>query len=584
MEKKILVLPNKLYERAPDQNLSLRINFDESKNLLREGDRDVVLDVSEQFNKERNECKNYKIFGKVRMVFRNTYSGDTTYSPLQRNLSLSDDGSNSDWTGFINYNEFAFLRNDVLREKNTPLSGLTPSDFSPLITLTDGVTDHLGTTQINAPYKNWNFYLSYVYSADTSYPMKYTLSDGGTFSFQAKDGIPFRARINGKYYTFTSPVEHGIKQGEYLTILESTLNSGVPSSGRTFYVNTVGNQTYNSEKYVINILRSQFNPSLILDRVIIGKRCININKIDETTSEYYVHKHKTLTNQNNYILDKAGFESPIFEEERKLLFQNSQGIIDYYVEKNRMEAVLFDFKEPYTLSGITNNFNYTPTELYVTIIFRNDNGYFNYPPKLGYRFHFHDTWVDNHFSGTTSNETTLTSTPFINSGITFNRGNSLPIGTILTGAFVEYNKTELKERIISEAFHKITSPLNIFNHGQNLNTTLKLASNNNLVGIGYQPHHRVKIRELSPYIETSQTNDIYNLPENLIYDKNENLWKWRDLYDHGYVDVDGFGTNFPFLNNTHYIQKTINFYLLNEKDLTNKQDGIKKSKNLNIDC
>lgn len=582
MDNKKIILPSKRFESASDEDLSIRINFDESKNLLREGERDIILDLNKLFNDERNECKNYKIFGKIKMIFRNLYSGDTSYGPLLRNLALNGDGGDGDFTGTIGYNEFAFLRTDLLREKNTPISGSTPGAFVPNITLTDGGLDHIGMTQTDAPYKNWNFYLSYVYSGDTKYPINYTLSDGSVYSFLAEDGIPFRVSTVGNYYRFTSPVQHGINQGEYITILESTLTNSVPATGRTFYVESVGNEIYDSENYVLNVLRSQFPPSLTLDPVVFIKRCIDINNISETTSRYYVHRHKTLTETKDYILDKLGFESPIFEDEKKLLFENSQGVIDYLVEQNRMESVFFDFKEPYTLSGITNNLGYTPTELYVSVIFRNDNGYFNYPPKVGYKFHFHDTWIDRHFDDSNSPfENSLTSTSFINSGITFNRGNPIPKGTDLIGAFVEYNVMDLKERIVSECFHKITSPLNIFDHGQDFRLD---AVPTNLVGLYYQPHYRVKIRELSPYIETSNTDQIYGLPENVIYDKSENLWKWRDLYEHGYIDVDGYGTNFPFLNNCHYLKFDINFYLRNEEDYTNKKDGVKKTENLKVDC
>ena len=106
-----------------------------------------------------------------------------------------------------------------------------------------------------------------------------------------------------------------------------------------------------------------------------------------------------------------------------------------------------------------------------------------------------------------------------------------------------------------------------------------------MVGYFYQPHYRVKLRELSPYIETSKTKDILNLPENTIYDEKENLWRWRDLYDHGFLDQDGNGTNFPFINNLHYVVKDINFYLRNEKSFTNKTDGLNNFNNINpIDC
>ena len=106
----------------------------------------------------------------------------------------------------------------------------------------------------------------------------------------------------------------------------------------------------------------------------------------------------------------------------------------------------------------------------------------------------------------------------------------------------------------------------------------------NPVGLYYQTHQRIKLRELSQYIETSKTNDVYNLPENTKYDANEKVWRWRDLYDHGYIDTDGYGTDFPYVNNIHYVKTNLNFYLRNERYYTNKQNGINSFKNkMNID-
>jgi hypothetical protein len=587
MEKKRIVLPTKKFFKANEQDNSLRINLSQSENLLREGDKDIILDIAEQFNTERNDSKNYKIYGKIRMVFRNIFSGQTSYVPLSRDLYLLGDGTGSN-DGFLPYNEFAFLRNDVVREKNSPNSGSTLGTFSQNITV-EGYTGHTTVTPIMAPYHNWNLYLSYVYTGDTSFPMRYTLTGNTYADFTAGDGIPFRVYTSGKYYKFISPVEHGISAGEYLILSGGSFNNSIPLSGRTYYVDSVGDETYNSSKYVLNILQTQIETGYTLSNIMVCKRCIDKNNINGTTSQYYVHKHKTLTTYDSYLLDKLGFESSIWEEEKKLLFENSLGTNDYLVVRNRMESLYYSFKQPFILTGITNNLGYTPTDVYVSVIFKNGNGYFNYPPKVGYKFHFHDTWIDQHFSGNTSEETSLTSTSFssntpIYSAFTFNSGNSLSVGSTLTGAFVEYNDRDFKERIISEAFHKLSTPNLIFDHDQDDPTTYSGASADNLVGLFYQPHNRVKLRELSPYVESYNTNDIFNLPENVKYDNNEKLWKWRDLYDHGYVDPDGYGTDFPFMNNNHYVHNDINFYLRNEQQYRNKADGIIKIKNRNIDC
>ena len=564
-EKKEIILPSKRYANADEQELSIKLNLETSESLLRVGERDIILDVAKLYDDERNKSTNYKIFGKMNMVFRNMYSGNTQYGYLNERLYLVGDGSNNDFTGFIPYDEFAFLRRDIYRQTTVIPTGTTlGGEYSP-VTTTVGSTDHTTITAMSAPYQNWNIYLSYAYTGDTQYPMKYSLSGGTTYEFVASDGIPFRVTSNTKTFTLTSPVPHGMVAGEYVII-----------NSKPYYVNNVGNEIFDSENYVIVLNKSQFGtPDLLTDgTVVLGKRCLDRNNLTGTTSTYYVRKHKTLTDIGDYILDNVGFENPIFEHERKLLIENSNGVNDVVVERNRPEAVLFDFKEPLVLSGLTNNLGFTPTEVYVTTIYRNGNGYFDYPPKVGYKFNFHDTWVDEHFDGNASKETNISGVTFSHSGYTFTSGATLPIGSELVGAFVEYNKKELRERVISETFHKIYNPIAIFDYGQTDHTIYSGATNTNPIGLYYQAHHKIKLRELSPYLETAKTNQIYNLPENTVYDKDENVWRWRDLYTHGYIDPDGFGTNFPYVNNIHYIKNEINLYLRNERYYTNKQNGV----------
>jgi hypothetical protein len=590
MEKKQILLPSKRYFKASEEDLTLNVKLEGDSVLMRQGERDVLLDLPTLFDDERNESKRYKIYGKIKMVFRNMYSGTTEYTPLLKNFYLTDDGNSVNKKGFIPYNEFALLRNDVLRETNITKTGTTLGVFSPQVELTGArYTGHTSTSPIQAPYKNWNLYLTYVNDQDSTFPMKYTFSGGTTFSFTSGDGIPFRVEDNGNYYTLTSPIEHGMNSGEYVIISGGTLNSSVALSGRTFYIDNVGNEVYNSKNYVINLLKSEFKTNYNLSGVTfaLGKRCLDLTNEPGTTSSYYVHKHKTLTTEEDYILDKVGFESPIWENEKKILFENALKENDVLVERNRPESVLFDFKKTFILTGITNNLKYTPTEVYATMVLRNGNGFFTYPPKVGYKFNFHNDWVDNQFSGDVSVETSIGTTTFNSntsgySGVTFTGGTKLALGTTLTGAFVEYNQKELKERIISEAFHRFSHRKNLsgntplFDHEQDQGSYYSGVTPSNTVGYYYQPHHRIKLRQLSPYIETSKLKreELINLPENTIFDNDNKVWKWRDIYNHGFVDQEGNGTKFPFINDMHYVSTDINFYLRNERGYNNKTDGL----------
>jgi hypothetical protein len=123
MEKKQIILPSKKFAKADEQELELKLNLDNSDTLMRIGDRDIILDIDEQYYKERNESINYKIYGKLKIVFRNLYSGSTgSYEPLTKSLYLSGDGSDNNFDGFLPYDEFAFLRRDVYREVNLPVT------------------------------------------------------------------------------------------------------------------------------------------------------------------------------------------------------------------------------------------------------------------------------------------------------------------------------------------------------------------------------------------------------------------------------------------------------------------------------
>jgi hypothetical protein len=579
MDKKRIILPSKKFFGSINEDQTIRVGLEETENLLREGDRTIILNNAELFNKERNESSNYKIHGKLKMVFRNLYSGSSEYNPLLKRLYLVGDGSDNNFDGFLPYQEFAFLRKDVFRQVNTIQTISSLTTYTPVLTYS-GATEHVTISSIDAPYHNWNVYLSYVYGQDSTYPMKYTLSGGTSFSFTAGDGIPFRVESSGNNYKLTSPVEHGMSSGEFITLSGGSFNNTIDVTGRTFSIISVGDSIYNSEKYVLEISKSELPSGTTLSTVVFGKRCLDRNNITGSTSSYYVHKHKTLTEREDYILDKIGFESSIWENERKLLLENSAGDSDVLVERNMMESLIYDFKEPFILTGLTNNLGYLPTELYVTVILANRNGYFEYPPKVGWKFNFHDTWVDEHFNGTGSTETSITTSGFSRtiSATTYNfiSGTDLPLNTILNGAFVEYNRSELQERIISESYHRFSNPLFVFDYGQTGTTsTFSGGSITNMYGLFYQPHHRIKLRQLSPYIETSKTNQVYGLPQNAKYFEDEALWKWRDLYDHGFIDPEGFGTNYPFINNIHYVKSDINFYLRNENIYKNKQDLVK---------
>ena len=180
-DKKKIVSPSKRFKKEPE-DLTLKINLEEEKSLLREGDKTIILDVIKQFRKERNESTKYRIYGKMNMVFRNTYSGTTTYEPLLNNLYVLGDGLDGDFTGHIPYNEFEFIRNDYVRQVSNP-TGSTLGTYEPNLVLT-GDTTHRAINEIDVHRLIGMFFYHTFYDKDPNHQMKYTLSGNTEYSLQ----------------------------------------------------------------------------------------------------------------------------------------------------------------------------------------------------------------------------------------------------------------------------------------------------------------------------------------------------------------------------------------------------------------
>lgn len=586
MISKKIILPELRFQQASPEDMSLFVNLNNNEKIINENERNIVLNLADQFNKERTESNKYKIFGKVNMVFKNLYSGSTSYSKLKENLVLINDGTNGNYDGFLPYNEFAFIRNDVYNETYSipKISGSTYGTYNPTInTSTNPNNKHQNISLIASPYHNWNFYITYVYSSDYHYSMTYTLS-GTTkveginiLNFLSGDGIPCRVEDFDTYYKITTPVEHGINENEFVIFPRiQSLN------GKAFSIYRLGDSKYKSENFVININKTQLN-GVTIPQLTTIKRCVDKLNIDTTTSKYYVNKHKTLTTINDYTLDTLSFETPIFRDEKKRILSNIANRKNFILDRNRPETLLYDFKNPIDVSDLSNNFNHEVTDIYLTTIFRNGSGYFDYPLRNGYKFNFHNNWIDNHFSKESSLETTIPFTFDMVSEFTFKYGLPLTKGTILNGDFIEFNPYTLKERTISSSFHKLTNPTNIFDYKQYKDVPNFSGSTiQNKSGLFYQPHYKIKLKDLSDYVEVVNTNTTADLPKNSYYDGTN--WRWRDIYEHGFIDSDGRGTNYPFFNGVHYIKNDVNFYLRNERLYINKNDGIKNFASVNLKC
>jgi hypothetical protein len=112
------------------------------------------------------------------------------------------------------------------------------------------------------------------------------------------------------------------------------------------------------------------------------------------------------------------------------------------------------------------------------------------------------------------------------------------------------------ERVISRYMNKITY------YSKAFDVSDLPTSNPN--GYYYQVHYPITLKVFSDYVETAGANFVEEIPNYAFFSNKMQLWYWRDLYPLGYIDSDGNGVDYPFINDAHYPFTDIIFRLYPE--------------------
>ena len=554
------------YKGSPEQNIGLQVPLVNTMKELEEFDRNINVDLADLYDDERQRSPYVYPMGKFSIIFQNAYSGTTPtnsspYPPFNNNLYYIDEnyykqlqiqsnGSVIPWGGLPQYNEFDFIRTDYDVTGYTLNSQTDPPHYVPMAR--------------DVAKLNWSFYISYPFSSTTSQVMYYTNEAGNPFSFNAGDGIPFimnRTIYNGKgVWQFKCQIPHGLKGGE------SIISTAVSNSINIFDVYSFGDGTQDSDMYIFNIYDIGFtNFSDGLTGTF--KRVVNKDYLNESVSRYYVRLHKIIDTPANANLTYAGFENNAFRTVKKFISpQLSPNFVSRVATKEGSDSYNLSFTDNVDITGLYDNLNRPITELYFTVVNRGRFGWFNKPTgnplnialKHGWSFNLGpqlNTWWDN---GNPSSLTNVTTTPFTNSyqGRTFYYNNEYNLGDVIHGDFCEWNDFTQEERVISEYYHKFT-----FNSD---NFAIGGGSPTNQLGYYYKPHYKFQLKVYSPYIEESDGLVIADLPNYAYYKTATDEFIWRDIYPFGFIDENGNGVDYPFMNNKHYPYNNFTFRIIPE--------------------
>lgn len=531
------------YKGSPSVDEKVTIPLNQTSRQITEYDRSTTVSLAQIYDNERQSCTVFRPTFKLNYIYSNTYTGTTTYLPFQYNLyyvNPENSKNNGIWKGFPQYYEFDFFRPDVK-------------------------DNHFIYKSKSAYTYNWMYYLTYPYENDYTKKLSYYGSSSDSIVWEAQEGIPFvieNIEINGNgLISFKCVAPHGLSVNEFVELSLSYRDSNI------FQVYSLGNGLFDSDPYVFNVFDIGYTGNTFDDNVTgLFKRVINPDNLTETRSKYYVRKHKVLTNLEDLIMTKNGFERNVFNEEKKFEYSSiTPNNVSRISQKTSSNSYNITSAYDLDLAGYRDNQKRPLSELYLTIINKGYSGYFNEPSfgyglKEGWGFNLskelNDYWDLNNFESTCKNVPLSSYTQTSGSTKTFYFNQNLSKDDVLYGDFCEWNDYEQLERVISPYYQKMNYNQQVFQTTNSYTT--------NSPGFYYKPHNKMTLRVFSDYVETGDLQFIDQLPGYSFFSQSDQQFRWRDLYTYGYLDNLDRGVDYPFLNTSHYPFADITFRLIPE--------------------
>jgi len=540
------------YKSAPRTDQFINIPFSQTSKDLVEYDRSVDLNLVNVFEEERQASTIFRPVTKFTILFENAISGETTYVPYRDNLYYTNAVGNAQnyyyqgnqppfatdqsvpWEGLPQYSEFDFIRTD-----------------NSVVGYTQPPSNHLNFKSVSATTYNWSHYISYAYANDFTKTLFTVEPDTNiTWSWVASNGIPYYIVVGSNTLrnniVFKTPMKHGLTVGEYVYL---SVNY---NGNQMFQVTSLGDGGSGSDEYIFNI-RNVGYTGITFQTNTQGtfRRVINAANSADTVSQYYIRKHKIITDPNCAILVNAGFERNIYGDKKKceikVLTPNEKQRTSV---KEGSRSYTLSFNCDINISGLIDNQNRPLTELFFTTIWR---GYFGWTRNMKQGWDFNtflqnkkpQTWWDQSNPNSNTNIPQGQYNSLVGTGPFF-YNQLLSSGDTIDGDFCEWNNFNQLERVISTYQHKIKFNQNRFAIVDNgLNST-------NQIGYFYQPHNPIQIGAFSDYIEEGSSTSVVGIPPYAYYSTTNALFRWRDLYPYGFIDNEGIGIDFPFMNGGHY--------------------------------
>lgn len=536
-------------KESVNTNTFLSINLESKENLLPTNQINHIVNVAEQFNKERQSCSLYKILGTINPTISNclfnlsdsSNNDSYTYAVFNRLPFLSrtypqdldlDDEEDLTYAKSIKYflkekdGWFGYYDPDVTKKAFCNFIDMEPKrerfsflpDYSP----------YKNTNNLTS-IKNWEITITYPSSTYSAH----TMVKNGLLIIDTENLTISERNMTG----FAVPCKHNLSIGDIVEISNTTGYDGQ----YTVYSTGLSNGDLKDYYFVIDIpTTGSINNNSRMNKIV-----------DENRVNYYFRiftKIKTKTapiiETDDYETYQAGFSENFYND----------------------PITQFVFNEEIDVSNLKDNLGRPLSEIFLTTIKTSSNNLFT-KVKSG---------IETPFISSLNNSGQLTwllDVPVIQK---IHNGGSLPyeshkpleddispIANSFYGDVVEYNNNTLLETVLADVQHRFnTNNRELIDDtidevygtitavGQTQPLTKKLTLGPRQEGYFYKPHHQIKIRNFSNYIEEADST-VDMIPSYAVI-RDDGKYIWRDLLSIGFNDGETNILDYPFLNGSHY--------------------------------
>ena len=353
---------------------------------------------------------------------------------------------------------------------------------------------------------------------------------------------------NTNYVMVTTSTEHGLGINGFVEMRNP--NGGVMNG-------------FHRVHYVVD----DFKFTIVPPNVITSPIGYTYRRMDGTPSEYYVREFELLTG-NDYDTYPTAFSSNVYPK---------TSVSEFGISNNTWS---FHFTKDINTGNLIGHRGGLVSELKLCMLKRAGQNPYDWSNVTSH-------WEFDRLAANTNNGIEIVSQRFGGGVGTIVKNSPKTLtstGSRYVGDIVEYNRKEIKEKVITEVIFRFGVQSGVVNNNNiptnpnliNGTETEDIGTNlGNLEGYYYKPFKTIDIRKYSKQIEKAEPNELIDGVPNDYEEYPDGSLGWRDLLTPGFIEEGDNGVDWPFVNGRHHIYMNNHIFIRRQNPyITIDQDNI----------